>query len=151
MRKILLTTAALGAAAAMPSASVTASQSAPLYCVPPANAQAAAHGETSATAAVLAAYKPGSLAALRSVAATVGSSGPGRITITITAKAHHIPVGRGSESVKGAGCEQIDIRLTGVGRKLLKRSKTITLNIVGVFAPSRAGGRAVAKGSVTLS
>jgi hypothetical protein len=154
MRKIFLATAALGAAAAMPAAPAGAAQSAPLYCIPPASAQAAAQGETSATATVLAAYKTTALAALHSVSVTAGTPGPGRIAIVIAAKgAHHkqVEVAKGSASVTAAGCgQQVDIKLTSAGRKLLKHSKKIKLNIVGTFAPSKGAG-AVAKGSVTLA
>jgi hypothetical protein len=149
MRKIVLATAALAAAALTPTAPAVAAQGAPLYCIAPASAQQAAQSGTSAAAAALTPYKLGKLASLHSLAVVVGASGPGRIEVTL--KAHRVVVGHGSLSSKGAGCGQLSIRLTGPGRKLLAHSKKpIKLSIVGVFAPKR-GARGQAKGSVTLS
>jgi hypothetical protein len=159
MSKILLATAALGAVAAMPAAPASASHRTPLYshprplyCIPPANARATAQAQVSATARLLTPYKPAGLGALHSITPTAGASAPGRIALTITARVHHaqITVGKGSERVKGAGCFQLNIKLTGAGRKLLERSTSITLDIVGAFSPKK-GSRAVAKTSVTLS
>jgi D-alanyl-D-alanine carboxypeptidase len=151
MRKILLATAALGAAA-IPAAPAIATPAAPLYCIPPANGQTAAQGEVSAATTALAGHRPASLAKLHSVTATLDAIGPGQITLAISAKAHHkqVKVGVLSQSIPAVACgQQIEIKLTSAGRKLLKHSKKIKLNIVGTFAPS-GGAKAVAKGSVTL-
>jgi hypothetical protein len=148
MNKSLLVATALAVVAGTSSTSALASSGTPSYCIPPASAQAAAENETSATVAAISTYSPAGLAALHSVNAAVGVGGAGRIEVTL--EAHHTVVGRAHESVKAGGCEQLTIKLTAAGRKLLKRSKKLTLDIRSVFAPRR-GSRGVARGSVTLS
>jgi hypothetical protein len=159
MNKTLLA-AALGAAVALPAAPAAASSKAPTpsptyepsYCIPPNSPQQAAQGAVTATTAVLSPYTPAGLAAVHGLSVTVGAPGAGRLSVTIAARARHgqAIVGRGSESVKAAGCRQLSIRLTPAGRKLLKHAKTITLKVTGAFDPKR-GHSATAKGSVTLS
>jgi hypothetical protein len=162
MKKILMATAMLGAAVAMPTSSAVAHRSTQYYCIPPSNAQVTAEGAVSGTDALLAPYTPAGLAAVGRVRPTLGVAGAGELTVTLSARAttqhrhhshsHTVIVGEGSEQVRSAGCQQLDIKLTHDGRRLLQSSSTLTLDVTGVFeARGRHRARGTANAMVTLS
>jgi hypothetical protein len=168
MRKILLATAVLGAMAVMPASPALAHRhishkgGTQYYCIPPASAQQTAEGAVSGTVALLSPYTPGSLAAAGGVTPTVGVSGAGQLSVTLTASittthrrhshTHTVLVGQGEAYAGSAGCHQLHIGLTHEGRRLLQGSSTVTIDVTAEFG-SRGRHRAqgTANATVTLS
>jgi hypothetical protein len=157
MRRVLLIAAAFGSVAAMPTAQAFAQGSSPYYCIPPTSAQQAAEGDANDTASALTALTRSGLVAAGGVSPMVGASGPGRIDVTITLKQHHhkMLIGQGSETVKAGGCSTLHVRLDGAGKRALKHSKSVTLQVFATFTATRGrhghGGHGSASATVTLS
>lgn len=157
MRKILLTTTVLGALAVVP-VPVAIAQTKPSYCIPVSSAQQSAEGAEANTVSALGALTPAGLASAGGVTPMVNAFASGKVEVKITAKVRHGKhqstqlIAQGSEKVGGAQCPTLRVKLTGDGKKLLKHSKTIQLNVLATFTASKGHkARGVATGKVTLS
>jgi hypothetical protein len=150
MRRVLLIAAALGSVAAMPTAQSSA-QGSSYYCIPPNSAQQAAEGDANSTVSALTGLTPAGLAAAGGVSPMVGASGAGHIHVTLTLEqhGHKLLIGHGSETIKAAGCATLDVRLNGAGKRALKHSKSVALEVRATFT-ARRGSHGKASATVIL-
>jgi hypothetical protein len=95
----------------------------------------------------LKAQKTAKLARRKSLALPFAFSEPGTVKFTITApgtkkKAKAVTVGSGAKTAAVTGTAVVTVKLTAVGRKLLKRARKVTLTLKATFTPKRAGAKA---------
>lgn len=124
---------------------------APLYCIPPTPA-AAASSNASAASSALSGLSASALAGKGSVQLHGAASGPGTVTIVITATIHGrvVTLGRGSQSATAAGGVAVKLTLTKAGKAALKGHKgKLKLTVTATFKPQH-GAAKTAKGKATL-
>lgn len=159
MNKSLVSLVVLAALAVSPAGASAASVcpptgpggTTPSYCIPPATPSAAAHASAKAAAAVLGGLTPSALAS--SPAKLQGSaSGPGVVSIVLTAKVHGrtVVLGSGSASTTAAGTVTIQLRFTRAGKSALSGAKgKLRVTVSATFKPKH-GKAKTAKSTTTL-
>jgi hypothetical protein len=125
----------------------------PLYCVPPTGGASSGPAPIArAASAALSRLSRSELLAKGGIALSSSLSGPGRVTVTITARlaGHTVVIGRGAGTAGAAGVVKLKIALTKAGRSALRGHKgklqlKISASVAHGGKTTRATGRATLK------
>jgi hypothetical protein len=150
-----VTPAAASAASACQSGQCAHAHAASLYEIPsapPATPAAAAHVSASDVVGELSALTPGALAAKGGIALQAAASGPGALTVTVTAKIHGktIVLGSGHQTASAAGSVVVKLTLTRAGKTALASHKGQLKVTVSVVFRAKQAGKRTARATGTL-
>jgi hypothetical protein len=144
---LVLSAAPAGASAAAARRSGQGAHVASVYHVPPpppATPAAAAHVSASDVAGELSDLSPSALVAKGGVALHAAASGPGALTIVVSAVIHGraVAIGSGHRIATAAGTVSIELTLTRAGKvALASRTGQLKVTVSVVFRAKHAGKR----------
>jgi hypothetical protein len=119
---------------------------------PPATPAAAAHVSASDVLSELSALTPGALAAKGDIALQAAASGPGALTVTVTAEIHGktVVLGSGHQTASAAGSVAVKLTLTHAGKTALAGHKGQLKVTVSVVFRAKHAGKRTARATGTL-